>query len=121
MHLLAGHAVFAGAVFDLLIWDSALSKLPNRMKATPFDVARVMCRECTESMKRALCFDDRYELEVGKPAYASATCVVVFAVDHDDIDEATCKGRRGPGDPTRSAATALLLPCLDWRAHQHLC
>lgn len=92
MHLLCRHAAAAPLLRPLLRLDPALAHLPDALRATPLDVARVSSAPCVLEMQRALFFDVRYELARGAPAHVSDTCVVVFATEHPvEADEAALR------------------------------
>ena len=59
--------------------DRSRADLLDREGRTPLSIA---VKECKEAIRRALYFDGRYELDSGRPAHESATCLVVFATEH---------------------------------------
>lgn len=79
MHTLAKKATMAGLIGRLVQADRSLADLTDTNGRTPLSIA---VKECKAAIQRALYFDGRYELDSGRPAHESATCLVVFATEH---------------------------------------
>lgn len=84
MHRMAVQSDLAPVLFDLVAQNKRRATMRDADGRTPLGVA---CGPCRRAIERALFFLGRYELVSDTPKHRSATCVILFAVDHGEEDD----------------------------------